>query len=104
MVPPPIPAKVPWRFLAGMVAVGVIVVLIGVFTYEPSEPKPPDNLVEKGSCVVIQDNGDAVEVNCQDSHDGVVDSLISSDEQCPSGLEPHRDQQGLGIACIRFDV
>jgi hypothetical protein len=103
-VPPPIPAKVPWRFLAGMAAVGIALVMLGVFTYKPSKPGPPDNVLEKGSCVVIQDNGDAVEVNCDDSHDGVVDSVIGSDEQCPPPLEPHRDRLGLGVACISFDI
>lgn len=98
------PSSFPWRFLAGLAVVGIGIVLLGVFTYEPSKPRPPDNLLQQGSCVVIQDNGDAVEVNCDDAHDGVVESLIGNDEQCPLSLEPHRDRQGLGVACVHFDV
>ena len=94
----------PWRFLAGMAAVGIGIVVLGVFTYKPSKPGPPDNVLEVGSCVVIADNGDASEVNCDTAHDGVVKGLLVADELCPAGLEPHRDRQGLGVACIRFDL
>lgn len=108
-VPPPTfvappPSSFPWRFLAGMAAVGIGIVMLGVFTYEPSEPGPPDNLLEAGSCVVIEDNGDASEVNCTVDHDGVVESMIGADERCPVEFEPHRDRQGLGVVCVRFDV
>jgi molecular chaperone DnaJ len=87
-----------------MAAAGIGIVLLGVFTYTPSKPGPPDNLLEPGSCVVLEDNGDASEVNCDTDHDGVVVSLITGDQRCPTDLEPHRDRQGLGVACIRFDV
>jgi hypothetical protein len=100
----PTPSSVPWRFLAGMAAVGIGIVLLGVFTYTPSKPGPPDNVLQVGSCVVIADNGDASEVNCESDHDGVVEGLLVTDEVCPVGLEPHRDSQGLGVACIHFDV
>jgi molecular chaperone DnaJ len=103
VVAPP-PSSFPWRFLAGLTAVGIGVVILGVVTYEPSEPGPPDNLLEAGSCVVIEDNGDASEVNCDTDHDGVVERLISADERCPIEFEPHRDRQGLGVVCIRFEV
>jgi DnaJ-like protein len=98
------PSRFPWRFLAGLAAVGIGIVLLGVFTYKPPTPGPPDNLLESGSCVVIEDNGDASEVNCDADHDGVVESLIGDDEPCPTPLEPHRDRQGLGVVCVRFDV
>ena len=94
----------PWRFLAFMAAAGIGIVLLGVLTYTPSKPGPPDNLLQPGSCVVLEDNGDASEVNCDTDHDGVVVSLITADQRCPTDLEPHRDRQGLGVACIRFDV
>ena len=103
-IAPPPPSKFPWRFLAGMAAVGIGIVMLGVFTYEPSPPGPPDNVLEPGSCVVIEDNGDASEVNCESDHDGVVESMIGADERCPAEFEPHRDSQGLGVVCVRFDV
>jgi molecular chaperone DnaJ len=103
LVAPP-PSSFPWRFLLGLAAVGIGIVLLGVFTYKPSTPGPPDNLLQAGSCVVIEDNGDATEVNCGDDHDGVVESLIGADELCAVDLEPHRDRQGLGVVCVRFDV
>ncbi len=87
-----------------MTAVGIVIVLLGVFTYEPSAPGPPDNVLESGSCVVIEDNGDASEVNCDNDHDGVVESMIGADERCPAEFEPHRDRQGLGVVCIRFNI
>ena len=101
---PPLESSFPWRFLAGLTAVGIGIVLLGVFTYQPSEPGPPDNLLEAGSCVVIEDNGDATEVNCNVDHDGVVESLLAADDLCPPEFEPHRDSQGLGVVCIRFDA
>jgi len=100
---PPRQSNVPWRFLAGLTAVGIGIVLLGVFTYEPSIPGPPDNILGAGSCVVIEANGDASEVNCETVHDGVVESLIGADELCPFEFEAHRDRQGLGVVCIRFD-
>lgn len=101
---PPPESSFPWRFLAGLTAVGIGIVLLGVFTYEPSTPGPPDNVLEAGSCVVIEDNGDASEVNCNDDHDGVVESVIGDGDLCPFEFEPHRDRQGLGVVCIRFNV
>ncbi len=98
------PSSFPWRFLAGLAVVGIGIVLLGVFTYTPSKPGPPDNVLQAGSCVVIADNGDAVEVNCTDDHDGVVESLITNNEACPAPLELHRDQLGLGNVCIRMNI
>ncbi|MEP7201044.1 MAG: DnaJ domain-containing protein [Ilumatobacteraceae bacterium] len=107
--PAPVPtsppeSSFPWRFLAGLTAVGIGIVLLGVFTYEPSAPGPPDNVLEAGSCVVIEDNGDASEVNCTDDHDGVVESMIGAEDLCPFDLEAHRDRQGLGVVCVRFSL
>lgn len=98
------PSQFPWRFLLGMAVVGIAIVLFGVFTYQAPKPRPPDNVLAVGSCVVIEDNGDATEVNCTDDHDGVVESLLAEGDLCPADLEPHRDSQGLGTVCIRFDV
>ena len=98
------PSNFPWRFLLGLAVVGIGIVLLGVFTYTPSKPGPPDNVLVPGSCVVIEDNGDAAEVNCDTDHDGVVESRIEGDEQCEAPLEPHRDKLGLGTVCIQFTI
>ena len=103
LVAPP-ESTFPWRFLAGMTVVGIAIVLFGVFTYTPPTPGPPDNVLQAGSCVVIEENRDASEVNCETDHDGVVESLISNGERCPVEFEPHRDSQGLGVVCVRFDL
>ncbi|HZY08250.1 MAG TPA: DnaJ domain-containing protein, partial [Ilumatobacteraceae bacterium] len=47
----------PWRFLIALAIVGIGFVIIGVFTYQPSKPGPPDNVLTVGSCVVLEENG-----------------------------------------------
>ena len=104
-VPAPVPpSSFPWRFLAGLAVVGIGIVLLGVFTYTPSKPGPPDNVLEPGSCVVITDNQTAAEVSCDNDHDGVVENLIVNNEPCAPPLEARHDQQGLGSYCIRFTL
>lgn len=95
------PARFPWRFMAVLASIGILVVLLGVIINKPAKPQPPDNLLQPGSCVVLQPNRDAAEVNCTDPHDGVVDVVVGFDQQCPPGDDPHRDRQGRGFACIR---
>ena len=96
------PARFPWRFMA-VLAVGVLgFVVLGIAT--ASDPPPPtvDNLLQPGDCVVVEPNGDAAERLCTEPHDGVVEVLVPAGEPCPSATEPHRDQLGLGTACIRL--
>jgi molecular chaperone DnaJ len=104
--PPPTvgPAKVPWRLLTGMAVVGIVIVLIGVITYQPPTPLGPDNLIQTGSCVDIDATGAAVEVLCTGPHQGVVEQLIPFDGVCRAPAVGHRDRQGMGIACVRFDL
>jgi hypothetical protein len=101
---PPAESTFPWRFLFALAVVGIGFVIFGVFTYQPAEPGPPDNVLTVGSCVVLEENGDATEVNCGADHDGVVDSLLTEGQLCPAGQEPHRDSQGLGEFCIHFGI
>jgi hypothetical protein len=96
------PARFPWRFMAVLASLGILVVLLGVIITKPPKPQPPDNLLQPGSCVVVMANRDAAEVNCGDPHDGVVDVVVGFDQQCPPGDDPHRDRQGRGFACIRI--
>jgi molecular chaperone DnaJ len=94
------PARVPWRFMSVMAALGVALVLFGVIFFEgPTEPRP-DGIIRSGSCVEIEPNGDAREVACTGENDLVVDRLIPTEGRCPAGTVPHRDRLGLGIACV----
>ena len=58
------PARYPWKLVLVMFLLGTAVVLIGAALYHPKDPGPPDNLLEPGSCVTIEANGDAREANC----------------------------------------
>jgi molecular chaperone DnaJ len=101
--PPPSPgppARIPWRLMGAMAAIGIAVVLIGAALRGPTTDRPPDGVVGPGSCVAIEQNNDAREVNCAGEDDLVVDVVVAFDATCPAGTEPHRDRQGLGIACV----
>ena len=96
------PARVPWRSMLFFGTIGIIgVVVLAQFT-EPGEPRGPDGIIEIGSCVSIEPNGDAREVACtmDPAVDLVVEAFVPFDAQCPTGTEPHRDRQGMGVACV----
>lgn len=101
MAPLP-PARVPWRLVLIMFGIGALGVLVLAALARPSNPPPPDNLIDAGSCVVVEANGDAREVTCAtgDATVRVVRSLVASAPECPSGTDAHRDRQGRGIACL----
>ncbi len=95
------PARYPWKLVLVMFLLGSAVVLIGAIIYRPKAPAPPDNLLVPGSCVTIEPNGDAREINCTETAgELVVVSLIGYDQRCPTGSEGHRDRQGRGQACV----
>jgi hypothetical protein len=94
------PARIPWRLMGAMAAIGIAVVLIGAAMRKPDTIRPPDGVLDTGSCVVVESNGDAREVNCLGDGDLVVEVVIAFDSTCPAGTEPHRDSLGLGIACV----
>jgi hypothetical protein len=100
--PPVLPeARYPWKLVIGMFLVGAAVVLVGAAFYKPSDPPPPDNLLGPGSCVVIEVNGDAREINCTGAPgELVVSALVGLDERCPEGAAGYRDRQGRGLACV----
>ena len=97
------PARYPWRFVVGGAAVGGALVLAATALTKPSEPAPPDNLLEPGSCVAIEANDDAREVICADTSDDlVVSEVVPLDGGvCPVGLSAYRDRQGMGYACVQ---
>ncbi len=95
------PPRFPWKFLGVLFLIGLGFIVLGIVT--ASDPVPPkvDNVLQPGDCVTIQPNGDAAEVLCTEPHSGVVDVLVPTGEVCDAVTEPHRDQQGMGTACVR---
>ena len=96
------PARFPWRsvsFFALLAIIGIVV--LAQFT-EPGEPQGPDGIMRVDSCVTIEPNGDAREVLC--TGDPTVDlrvvAFIPFDGTCPGRTTPHRDRQGMGVACV----
>lgn len=94
------PPRFPWRFMGVLFLLGVAFVVVGIITASDPKPAVVDNLLEVGSCVAIEPNGDAAERLCDEPNDGVVTTLIVDDSLCPAGTEPHRDRQGLGTVCV----
>ena len=96
------PARFPWRsvsFFAVLAIIGIVV--LAQFT-EPGEPRGPDGIIQIGSCVAIEPNGDAREVLCTDDPavDLKVEAFVPFNDSCPGGTVAHRDRQGMGIACV----
>lgn len=96
------PPRFPWKFMGVLFLLGLVLVVVGVVT--ASDPVPPtvDNVLQQGDCVAIQANGDAAERLCSEPHDGVVEQLVPFGSPCAATAEPHRDQQGMGTACVRI--
>ena len=96
------PARYPWKFVIGGAVVGGAFVLAAAALTKPSDPPRPDNVLEPGSCVVIEANDDAREVTCAGTADDlVVDRVVPlQDGRCPVGLSAYRDRQGMGYACV----
>lgn len=96
------PARFPWKLLAVMGTIGVSFVLVSAALTDGDPARVPDGIIESGSCVALEPNGDAREVSCTGDveTDRVVRVLVPLDAQCPVGTEPHRDRLGLGVACL----
>ncbi len=95
------PPRFPWRFMGVLAVLGIVLVVISVVTAPDPVPPTVDRVLRAGDCVVIRPNGDAAEVLCTDTHDGVVEALVTTGDPCPATGEPHRDELGLGTACVR---
>lgn len=94
------PPRFPWRGLLALGVLGGTFVVVLSVLQRPAGPPAVDNVLQPGSCVVIESNGDAREVRCDAEHDGVVRFLVPFDGRCPSGTDTHRDRQGMGLACV----
>ena len=96
------PPRFPWRFMGVLLLIGIAFVVLGVLTAGDPVPPKVDNVLHPGDCVVIETNGDAAERLCTEAHDGIVEVLLTAEGLCPAGSEPHRDRQGMGVACVRM--
>jgi molecular chaperone DnaJ len=96
------PARVPWRMLLflGLVAT-VGIVILAQFTGSGAD-LGPDGILRNGDCVEIEPDNDAREIRCSGSGDLVVRAFVPFDGNCPGFTEPHRDRQGMGVACIEL--
>lgn len=97
------PARLPWKLMLVTAVVGSAVVLVASFFNDPPAEEVPDGILRTGSCVAIEPNGDAREIPCTGDGDVVVDLLLPTGAECPTGLAAHRDRLGLGTACIAAD-
>lgn len=97
---PVTPARIPWRFMLGMAAAGIGLLLVGRLFTSPTPPTGPDNILRSGDCVTLTATLEAVEVLCSEPYDAVVRVLVPFDQQCPTGTEGFRDRQGMGTACV----
>lgn len=98
------PARIPWRAMRWMLAIGVAAVIGLSFVSTEAVEAPPDQLLQAGSCVVIDDTDAVSEVSCAAEHDAVVRQLVAFDRTCPTGTETFRDRQGMGLACVERAV
>jgi molecular chaperone DnaJ len=86
---------------AAAAVIGSVAVLISSFFSRDPGIQRPDGILQAGSCVAFEPNGDAREVTCDgDGDDVVVETFVPLDGECPVGTVGHRDRQGLGIACV----
>ncbi len=97
------PARLPWKPMLMVAAVGSVVVLLASLFTDPPSEEVPDGILRTGSCVEIETNGDVREIACTGLDDVVVEYLIPTDASCPGGLGAFRDRLGLGTVCIRVD-
>ena len=94
------PAKIPWKAMSVAAVVGSFLVLVSAAFVDQPADEIPDGILQTGSCIAIEPNGDAREIACTGLDDIVVELLVPTDAQCPVEMEPHRDRLGLGLACI----
>jgi curved DNA-binding protein CbpA len=100
------PARIPWRSVLFFASLAIIAIIVLAQFSEPREPRGPDGIIQIGSCVAIEPNGDAREVSCTEDPalDLVVEAFVPFDDACPGGTVAHRDRQGMGVACVGVSV
>lgn len=96
------PARVPWRSLLVFGSFAVVGILVLAQFSGVDDNVGPDGILRNGDCVEIQANGDAREILCAGELDLVVRAFVPFDGTCPGLTEPHRDRQGMGVACVEL--
>lgn len=96
------PARVPWRSLMVFGSFAVVGILVLAQFSGVNDEVGPDGILRNGDCVEIQVNGDAREILCAGELDLVVRAFVPFDGTCPGLTEPHRDRQGMGVACVEL--
>jgi molecular chaperone DnaJ len=96
------PARVPWRSLLVFGSFAVVGILALAQFSGIDDDVGPDGILRNGDCVEIQANGDAREISCAGELDLVVRAFVPFDGTCPGRTEPHRDRQGMGVACVEL--
>lgn len=95
------PARFPWRFVVGLVAIATTAILILGALTGGGEPAPIDNLIQVGSCVDLDDTrGEAFEVACDGLEEAEVAEIVPFDGVCSGGRPGYRDRQGMGKVCV----
>ena len=95
------PARFPWLSMLVLAAVGIVAVLILNAFSTPPAPGRPDQLLQPGSCVNIDNTRFAYEVTCSEPHDAEVVQFVAIDRPCPAETLSYLDRQGMGKACVR---
>ena len=96
------PARVPWRSLMVFGSFAVVGILVLAQFSGVDNEVGPDGILRNGDCVEIQVNGDVREVLCAGELDLVVRAFVPFDGTCPGLTQPHRDRQGMGVACVEL--
>lgn len=96
------PARIPWRSLSVFASAAIIAIVVLAQFADEGEVRGPDGILRIGDCVEIEPNGDAREVLCTGTDDDLVIRAFNPlfDSDCPGLTEPHRDRQGMGVACV----
>lgn len=95
------PARFPWRSMLVLAGIGIAAVLVLNAFSTPPAPGKPDQLLQPGSCVNIDDARLAFEVTCTEPHEAQVVQFVAIDRPCPMDTVSYLDRQGMGKACVR---
>lgn len=95
------PARFPWRSMLVLAGIGIAAVLVLNAFSTPPAPGKPDQLLQPGSCVNIDNARFAFEVTCTEPHDAEVVQFVAIDRPCPMDTLSYLDRQGMGKACVR---